>query len=518
MQLLLQPLAPEPERPSRAGRQLSLEVGDIRADGVRRFRRGVGEIAEDVQVVQRAERARQILFDEAQRAAQALEADLDENSRRVLDVVARRADQTRHLADFRQNPARALRQRRVVEEDLPGQAGRDQVAVVLRIALPRADCLELEETRADVGVQRGALQPLDLRQPRGIDRRQPPLEPAEITALRVDRGSAQVLEQVVVQVNAVERCVGGMGLVQPRQVLVDEMGQRFGRIHSGRIGAPRMAGILYVVATPIGNLEDVTLRALRILREVSVIAAEDTRRTARLLQHYSITTRTTSLHEHNEREKSAKLIERLLAGESIALVSDAGNPIVSDPGQTLVAEARAAGGRGEPVPGPSAVLAALSASGLPAPAFTFLGFPPSRSKDRETWFASLAQRRSLAIFFEAPHRIAQTLTALAGVFGLHHVIGVGRELTKVHEQLVVCPIIEAMVLFSEPKGEFTLLFPPADLSEQTAEPIPDATQLRLEIGRLTNNGALKVRDGLKILAERYGTSVNHLYKLISEDR
>jgi len=279
-----------------------------------------------------------------------------------------------------------------------------------------------------------------------------------------------------------------------------------------------MAGILYVVATPIGNLEDVTLRALRILREVSVIAAEDTRRTARLLQHYSITTRTTSLHEHNEREKSAKLIERLLAGESIALVSDAGTPIVSDPGQTLVAEARAAGVRVEPVPGPSAVLAALSASGLPAPAFTFLGFPPSRSKDRDIWFASLAQSGTLAIFFEAPHRIAQTLTALEGVFGGPHVIGVGRELTKAHEQLVVCPINEALVLFTEPKGEFTLLVPPADLHEQTAEPIPDATQLRLEIGRLTNNGALKVRDGLKILAERYGTSVNHLYKLISEDR
>jgi 16S rRNA (cytidine1402-2'-O)-methyltransferase len=278
-----------------------------------------------------------------------------------------------------------------------------------------------------------------------------------------------------------------------------------------------MAGILYVVATPIGNLEDVTLRALRILREVSVIAAEDTRRTARLLQHYSITTRTTSLHEHNEREKSAKLIERLLAGESIALVSDAGTPIVSDPGQTLVAGARAAGVRVEPVPGPSAVLAALSASGLPAPAFTFLGFPPSRSKDRETWFASLAQRRTLAIFFEAPHRIAQTLTALEGVFGLHHVIGVGRELTKLHEELVVCPISEALVLFTEPKGEFTLLVPPADLDEQTAEPVPDPAQLRLELGRITNNGAVKARDGLKILAERYGTSVNQLYKLISQD-
>ena len=174
----------------------------------------------------------------------------------------------------------------------------------------------------------------------------------------------EVLEQVVVKVNAVERRVGRVGLVEPREVLVDEMRQGFGGIHSGRIGAPRMAGILYVVATPIGNLEDVTLRALRILREVSLIAAEDTRRTARLLQHYSISTRTTSLHEHNEREKTPRLIDRLLAGESIALVSDAGTPLISDPGQTLVAAARAAGIRVESIPGPSAVMAALSSSGL----------------------------------------------------------------------------------------------------------------------------------------------------------
>src|SRR5204863_7683957 len=124
----------------------------------------------------------------------------------------------------------------------------------------------------------------------------------------------------VVQVNAVERRGGWVRLVKPREILVDEMRQGFGGIHSGRIGAPRMAGILYVVATPIGNLEDVTLRALRILREVSLIAAEDTRRTARLLQHYSISTRTTSLHEHNEREKTPLLVERLRAGDAIALV------------------------------------------------------------------------------------------------------------------------------------------------------------------------------------------------------
>src|SRR5689334_15504996 len=140
-----------------------------------------------------------------------------------------------------------------------------------------------------------------------------------------------------------------------------------------------MAGILYVVATPIGNLEDVTLRALRILREAALIAAEDTRRTAKLLQHYSISTRTTSLHEHNEREKTPQLVARLQRGESIALVSDAGTPVISDPGRTLVAAARAAGIRVEPIPGPSAVMAAVSASGLDASEFVFLGFPPNRS-------------------------------------------------------------------------------------------------------------------------------------------
>src|SRR3954466_6829815 len=169
-----------------------------------------------------------------------------------------------------------------------------------------------------------------------------------------------------------------------------------------------MAGILYVVATPIGNLEDVTLRALRVLREVSLIAAEDTRRTARLLQHYSISTRTTSLHEHNERSRTPALIARLEAGESVALVSDAGTPIVSDPGTHLVASAHAAGVRVEPVPGPSAVVAALSASGLGQGEFVFVGFPPSRSNARQRWFTHLAAETRVIILYEAPHRIIST--------------------------------------------------------------------------------------------------------------
>jgi 16S rRNA (cytidine1402-2'-O)-methyltransferase len=277
-----------------------------------------------------------------------------------------------------------------------------------------------------------------------------------------------------------------------------------------------MAGILYVVATPIGNLEDVTLRALRVLREVSLIAAEDTRRTARLLQHYSISTRTTSLHEHNEREKTAKLVERLLGGDSIALVSDAGTPLISDPGQNLVAEARLAGIRVEAIPGPSAILAALSSSGLAAPTFTFLGFPPTRSKDRVEWFASLRDEDRVTVFFEAPHRILGTLTDLGAAFGIGHVIGVGRELTKAHEELVIRPISACVEHFREPRGEFTVIVPALPRPDQ-APALPGAEVLRSEFGDLTDNAGKKPRAALKVLAEKYGTSVNDLYRLLGEE-
>ena len=277
-----------------------------------------------------------------------------------------------------------------------------------------------------------------------------------------------------------------------------------------------MAGILYVVATPIGNLEDVTLRALRVLREVSLIAAEDTRRTARLLQHYSISTRTTSLHEHNEREKTPKLIERLHAGDSIALVSDAGTPLISDPGQNLVSEARVAGIRVEAIPGASAVLAALSSSGLPSATFTFMGFPPSRSKDRKAWVLALAAETRLAVFFEAPHRILGTLTDLGATLGSAHIIGVGRELTKAHEQLVVQPISWCLEHFADPRGEFTVLVPPQDKAGPS-QVLPSIDELRTEFGDLTNNKGERPRAALKILAERYGASVNDLYRLLGDN-
>jgi len=192
-----------------------------------------------------------------------------------------------------------------------------------------------------------------------------------------------------------------------------------------------MPATLFVVATPIGNLEDITVRALRVLREVSVIAAEDTRRTAHLLARYAITTPTTSLHEHNEAGKSASLIARLQRGESVALVSDAGTPTVSDPGGLLIRAAIEAGVRVEPIPGPSAVLTALAASGLPTDSFTFLGFPPTRAKDRKAWFDRVNGLRGTVVFFESPNRIQSTLR------DIHHTLGecqvaVGRELTKIH--------------------------------------------------------------------------------------
>jgi 16S rRNA (cytidine1402-2'-O)-methyltransferase len=275
-----------------------------------------------------------------------------------------------------------------------------------------------------------------------------------------------------------------------------------------------MAGILYVVATPIGNLEDVTLRALRVLRDVSLVAAEDTRRTARLLQHYSISTPATSLHEHNEREKAPKLIERLLAGDSIALVSDAGTPVVSDPGEALIAAARNAGIRVESIPGPSAVMAALSSSGLPAGEFTFVGFSPNRLKARIKWLQALRSEPRLVVLFEAPHRIIGLLTDIGAVFGVNHPVGVGRELTKTHEELVVKPISELLRHFSEPRGEFTVLIPPVRPDAETEMAPPSADQLSAELGEVTNNLGLRRREALKVVAERHGMAVNALYKLL----
>jgi 16S rRNA (cytidine1402-2'-O)-methyltransferase len=276
-----------------------------------------------------------------------------------------------------------------------------------------------------------------------------------------------------------------------------------------------MPGILYVVATPIGNLEDITLRALRVLREVAVIAAEDTRRTARLLQHYSISTPTTSLHEHNERTRMPSIIARLQKGESVALVSDAGTPLVSDPGRLIVAAAHEAGIRVEPIPGPSAVMAAISAAGLPAKEMLFVGFPPSRSNARKNWAAALKSERRLIILYEAPHRIRETLIDLREALGERRV-AVGRELTKRHEQLVVQPISRYLECLGEPRGEYTVVIAPEDESVADHHPLPETEALRSEFCYLTETQTGTRRDAVRALAQKYRVPSRTMYKLLEE--
>ena len=197
----------------------------------------------------------------------------------------------------------------------------------------------------------------------------------------------------------------------------------------------RGGGTLFLVATPIGNLEDVTRRALRTLGEVAAVAAEDTRRTRRLLAHYGIAAPVVSLFEHNERRRIPRLLDRLQAGESLAVVTDAGSPGIADPGYRLARAAAEAGLRVESVPGPSAVIAALQVSGLPTDRFTFAGFLPVKPGARRRTLAELAERRETVVAFEAPHRIEKTLADLEAIWGARP-IALARELTKTFEQVL----------------------------------------------------------------------------------
>jgi 16S rRNA (cytidine1402-2'-O)-methyltransferase len=278
-----------------------------------------------------------------------------------------------------------------------------------------------------------------------------------------------------------------------------------------------MPGTLFVVATPIGNLEDITLRALRVLRTVSLVAAEDTRHTRTLLQHYDIPTPLTSLHEHNERRKGQELVARLLAGESIALVSDAGTPLVADPGFLLVRDAIAANVRVEAVPGPSAAVAALSVSGLPAESFLFLSFAPSRSAARRRWLEGLKAERRTIVFFETPHRIADTLADLADVLGNRWVV-VARELTKVHESLYRGWVRDLVKNDIPERGEFVVLV--SDQESAPIGPVDSASNVADELtvtqmfGLLTNTNALSRRDAVARIARERHMSRQDVYRAI----
>jgi 16S rRNA (cytidine1402-2'-O)-methyltransferase len=273
-----------------------------------------------------------------------------------------------------------------------------------------------------------------------------------------------------------------------------------------------MSGTLYVVATPIGNLEDITLRALRVLREASVIAAEDTRRTARLLAHHAIQTPTVSFHDHNVRTRVPQLLGRLRSGESVALVTDAGTPGVSDPGIEMVAACVEAGIPVDPIPGVSAPLTAAVASGFPLEPLTILGFAPSRSKDRMAFLSAVNGYDHTVTFFETPHRIAGTLADASAVLGKRPIV-VGRELTKMHQEFLRGTPQDILDRLGAPKGEFTIVVGPRLPSEGPTELPSDALVAR-EFGLMTDDRVGSRREAVAAVAKKYGRPTKEVYAAI----
>jgi 16S rRNA (cytidine1402-2'-O)-methyltransferase len=278
---------------------------------------------------------------------------------------------------------------------------------------------------------------------------------------------------------------------------------------------------LYLVATPIGNLEDITLRALRVLRSADRIACEDTRQTRKLLDRYSIATPTISSHEHNEAERSRQLIEELKNGARIAVVSDAGTPGLSDPGMVLATAAIAAGIPVHPIPGASAVLAALIASGLSTEQFSFVGFLPPKAGARRTALEDLAAGLSLpttVVFYEAPHRVADTLTDIEKVWGPDCRLVVARELTKIHEEFLrgtVHDVRNQLASRESVRGEMVLLIDAHPLSTTTANP---PSSLQALIADLEKSEGLTEKDALKRIARERGLSKSELWRELQRER
>ena len=277
---------------------------------------------------------------------------------------------------------------------------------------------------------------------------------------------------------------------------------------------------LYLVATPIGNLEDITLRALRVLRSVDRIACEDTRQTQKLLNHFGIDTPTLSYHMHNETGRAAELVEQLKAGARIAVVSDAGTPGIADPGAEIASAAIAAGISVFPIPGANAALSALIASGLSAESFTFMGFLPAKSGQRRTALEQLrtqAAAQSTCVFYEAPHRILDTLADVESVFGSTQHIVVARELTKIHEEFLRGPVHEvreALAKRDSVRGEIVLIF--ASASAPAAEE-PTAS-IAEEVRVLMRDQGLDEKDALKRVAKARGMGKSEAYRELQRSR
>lgn len=294
--------------------------------------------------------------------------------------------------------------------------------------------------------------------------------------------------------------IHGQALTRMGEVSMETAGQ----------GATVAAGTLFVVATPIGNLDDLSARARRVLAEVDLIAAEDTRHSARLLSHYGIATRCVPLHGHNETRVAPRLVARLLEGSAIALVSDAGTPLLSDPGFELVRAARAAGVAVVPVPGPSALLAALSVAGLPAERFVFEGFLPARSGARRHRLEALRDESRTLVLFEAPHRIEACLADLVDVFGPDRPAAAARELTKIHEEVISGTLAGLAAAFAgasdRRRGEFVLVIGGATVPEDaTAAAVDSDRLLRLLVRELP------LKKASAIVAEATGQKKNAVY-------
>jgi 16S rRNA (cytidine1402-2'-O)-methyltransferase len=273
-----------------------------------------------------------------------------------------------------------------------------------------------------------------------------------------------------------------------------------------------MAGTLFVVATPIGNLEDITLRALRVLREADVIAAEDTRRTAKLLTHFGIETPRVSFHQHNVRSRLPQLLHRLQAGESVAVVTDAGTPSVSDPGAELVRACIDHQIAIEPIPGANAHLTAAVVSGFPLDPWTILGFAPNRAKDRSAWLQGIAATPHTVSFFEAPHRIDATLRECAKYLG-DRPLFVGRELTKAHQQFVRGTAAAVADTRIPPRGEFTIVVGPAVPVENKTHTATDS-EVADEFRQITESGEMDRRSAVRELATRHSRSPRDVYAAI----
>jgi 16S rRNA (cytidine1402-2'-O)-methyltransferase len=276
-----------------------------------------------------------------------------------------------------------------------------------------------------------------------------------------------------------------------------------------------MSGTLYVVATPIGNLEDITLRALRVLRSATVIAAEDTRRTSRLLAHHAIATPMLSFHEHNARTRVPQLLDRMEAGQTVALVTDAGTPGVSDPGVELVRACITRRIPVDPLPGPSASLAAAVTSGFPLNPLTIYGFPPIRSRDRSAWFLELAATKHTVTFFDAPHRIRRTLAEL-GQYLVNRQIMLAREMTKIHQQFLWGSPAEVLSCLSTARGEFTLVVGPISAPESGT--LLSESEIHRDFLEITERMAASRRSAIQAIAHKHGLSTKIVYAIVERHK